>query len=670
MVTSFLQQRQPPILPCLQIISEEDLNGEKESTSVSKRGNSEKKENGEVKDQSKKDEIYDHHKQNGETLSNQKGGETERKNELTEAERDLVTEIEQEREKGDDNVPLLEEHCRNENGREEYDDEEIIVDEEEEEEEEEEEDYEPDSENEGETRNGKVERDEDKNEKERPRQMYIVEGHNCYYFQEVEKMRGWGEKSSESIGSLLLSFFRFFALEFDYENSVVSVRLGRNLTKEEKDWDIPSPSPPIPMSPSSTLFPLPLSNSPSSVFLSSSAPLPSTPPFSSPPSASPLTSISFMDTSMKFHSYKKGKREAVERSKKVERREPESSTTKQMNVNTDSHVHFPPLPQLRKQSSLSTSPPTTQLTRPSQPAQPAQIVPPTQHTYSTRQVQSSQPANQAHQLAQSFSAPNTSSLSASLQSTHLASTSSPFPSNINAKRNPQHPPLHPPRMHTFPNSHSNSYNIYAPPFSLPAHIQSQLLQANTQLSYNSGHINPSFPQGFSQHHLPHLQLNHNLNVQPVPHSVNQHTTSSTFTPQNQQNQQDTATAQETSILAENANASKSKQIISPTLDTAPQPSRKKFGGNRPAGQGIPVNTKRPTSLTTLSTPERRRKGFYNLAIEDPFETTHNLGRVVDSDSLNIIRYEFLRAYHLLSRSRGPSLLYISRKYHPNEDADV
>ena len=36
-----------------------------------------------------------------------------------------------------------------------------------------------------------------------------------------------------------------------------------------------------------------------------------------------------------------------------------------------------------------------------------------------------------------------------------------------------------------------------------------------------------------------------------------------------------------------------------------------------------------------------------FALEDPFEVTHNLGRVVDRENLKVIKYEFLRAYKLI-----------------------
>ncbi|CAG8742556.1 24080_t:CDS:2, partial [Dentiscutata erythropus] len=45
-----------------------------------------------------------------------------------------------------------------------------------------------------------------------------------------------GFKNNESIGELLLKFFKYFAYEFDYRKSVISLRQGKYLTKKEKNW--------------------------------------------------------------------------------------------------------------------------------------------------------------------------------------------------------------------------------------------------------------------------------------------------------------------------------------------------------------------------------------------------------------------------------------------------
>lgn len=54
---------------------------------------------------------------------------------------------------------------------------------------------------------------------------------------DVESLRGFGSKNHESLGGLLFAFFRHYAVEFDYEEQVVSVRHGRYLDKREKGWN-------------------------------------------------------------------------------------------------------------------------------------------------------------------------------------------------------------------------------------------------------------------------------------------------------------------------------------------------------------------------------------------------------------------------------------------------
>jgi DNA polymerase sigma len=66
----------------------------------------------------------------------------------------------------------------------------------------------------------------------------VVDGFDCTYFTDIIQLRGFGSANKESVGELLAAFFRYFAYEFDYETMVLSVRLGRLLTKEEKGWGV------------------------------------------------------------------------------------------------------------------------------------------------------------------------------------------------------------------------------------------------------------------------------------------------------------------------------------------------------------------------------------------------------------------------------------------------
>jgi DNA polymerase sigma len=57
--------------------------------------------------------------------------------------------------------------------------------------------------------------------------------------------------------------------------------------------------------------------------------------------------------------------------------------------------------------------------------------------------------------------------------------------------------------------------------------------------------------------------------------------------------------------------------------------------------------------------ERRSKkrDHFLVAIEDPFEVSHNLGRVVDRGGFETLRYEFARCYHLLASSAPLELVF-------------
>ncbi len=62
--------------------------------------------------------------------------------------------------------------------------------------------------------------------------------------------------------------------------------------------------------------------------------------------------------------------------------------------------------------------------------------------------------------------------------------------------------------------------------------------------------------------------------------------------------------------------------------------------------------------------EDSRDNFY-LTIEDPFEITHNLGRIVDVENLKVLKYEFDRGYRLLSRSE--TLKTVCKRFTSNEE---
>ncbi|RXK37596.1 hypothetical protein M231_05138 [Tremella mesenterica] len=66
--------------------------------------------------------------------------------------------------------------------------------------------------------------------------QYTLEGKNVYFFDDVETLRNeWSSINFESVGELLIDFFRYFSHDFQFNNSVLSLRAGQ-LTKESKGW--------------------------------------------------------------------------------------------------------------------------------------------------------------------------------------------------------------------------------------------------------------------------------------------------------------------------------------------------------------------------------------------------------------------------------------------------
>ncbi|GJP46348.1 hypothetical protein CLOM_g5647 [Closterium sp. NIES-68] len=58
----------------------------------------------------------------------------------------------------------------------------------------------------------------------------------CSYYDKVETLRGFGAANGETVGELLAGLFEYWAFRHDYNRSVISIRTGGFLSKEEKEW--------------------------------------------------------------------------------------------------------------------------------------------------------------------------------------------------------------------------------------------------------------------------------------------------------------------------------------------------------------------------------------------------------------------------------------------------
>eukprot|EP01113_Clastostelium_recurvatum_P024640 TRINITY_DN2941_c0_g1_i1.p1 TRINITY_DN2941_c0_g1~~TRINITY_DN2941_c0_g1_i1.p1 ORF type:complete len:834 (+),score=180.51 TRINITY_DN2941_c0_g1_i1:131-2632(+) len=76
-----------------------------------------------------------------------------------------------------------------------------------------------------------------------------------------------------------------------------------------------------------------------------------------------------------------------------------------------------------------------------------------------------------------------------------------------------------------------------------------------------------------------------------------------------------------------------------------------------------------TRITKESKDWTKRKedsrDYFWFTIEDPFELSHNLGRLVDKENLDLLRYEFRRAYKTLSTAGD--LYKVCQRYVPKEE---
>jgi len=70
------------------------------------------------------------------------------------------------------------------------------------------------------------------------RKMFVrsAGGWVCRFCDDIPSLRGFGAANTETLGELVCAFFDYWAWRHDYNGAVVSIRLGRTLSKKEKDW--------------------------------------------------------------------------------------------------------------------------------------------------------------------------------------------------------------------------------------------------------------------------------------------------------------------------------------------------------------------------------------------------------------------------------------------------
>ena len=70
----------------------------------------------------------------------------------------------------------------------------------------------------------------------RPTVDKVVDGWECRYSDEASKFEGFGSLNKMTTAELLYQFFYYWGYRHNYKSSVVSMRVGDWLSKEEKGW--------------------------------------------------------------------------------------------------------------------------------------------------------------------------------------------------------------------------------------------------------------------------------------------------------------------------------------------------------------------------------------------------------------------------------------------------
>ena len=69
-------------------------------------------------------------------------------------------------------------------------------------------------------------------------EIRIVSGYNCAFRTALESGAQIQKNySTEKLGQYLLGFFEFYGNIFNFVTSIISVRLGRAISRQEKAWN-------------------------------------------------------------------------------------------------------------------------------------------------------------------------------------------------------------------------------------------------------------------------------------------------------------------------------------------------------------------------------------------------------------------------------------------------
>ncbi|EGG21559.1 hypothetical protein DFA_01445 [Cavenderia fasciculata] len=72
----------------------------------------------------------------------------------------------------------------------------------------------------------------------RVKEDHMISDKNCKYYNNLGQLREvFGKHNTMTVPELLFAFFQYYALHFDYQNSVISIRSGVILPAKTKTWD-------------------------------------------------------------------------------------------------------------------------------------------------------------------------------------------------------------------------------------------------------------------------------------------------------------------------------------------------------------------------------------------------------------------------------------------------
>jgi DNA polymerase sigma len=63
-----------------------------------------------------------------------------------------------------------------------------------------------------------------------------IKEYDCWFYPNINELINYGQTNQLSLSELLAGFFKFYAHEHDFQNDIISIRIGGIIKRKDKVW--------------------------------------------------------------------------------------------------------------------------------------------------------------------------------------------------------------------------------------------------------------------------------------------------------------------------------------------------------------------------------------------------------------------------------------------------